>query len=85
MSWLPGICPNCGGKLQIDPSKDAAICEYCNTPFVTEKAIHIYNNPTIIAENVIINNPKSDFKIIGGRLIEYKGSSNIIHIPDGVG
>jgi len=25
--------------LQVDPSKDAAICEFCGTPFIVEKAI----------------------------------------------
>ena len=44
MSFIEGKCPNCGAPLKVDTSKDAAICEFCNTPYVTDKAIiHIHN------------------------------------------
>ena len=47
MELKEAVCPNCGAKLKVDPSKDAAICEYCDSPFVVEKAIanvHFGNN-----------------------------------------
>ena len=66
MKYVPAKCPNCGGALQVDAEKDAAICEYCKTPFVVEKAINNYNqsiqnqtinnNGTINVENVYIHN-----------------------------
>lgn len=40
---VPAICTQCGAKLEVDNSKDAAICPYCNTPFIVEKAINKYN------------------------------------------
>ena len=48
MSIIEGKCPNCGAPLKVDTSKDAAKCEFCNTPYVTEKAVtenhnYIYN------------------------------------------
>lgn len=43
MPLVPCKCPQCGGELNVDNSKDAAICEYCNTPFIIEKAITTYN------------------------------------------
>ena len=43
MPLVPAKCTNCGANLTIDSTKDAAICEYCHTPFVTEKAINNYN------------------------------------------
>ncbi|MBR4573360.1 MAG: hypothetical protein IKO16_00465 [Lachnospiraceae bacterium] len=43
-SLVPGICPQCGGKLKVDKTKDAAVCEHCGTPFIVEKAINIVNN-----------------------------------------
>ena len=32
-------CPNCGANITIDETKDAGLCEFCNTPFVTDKVI----------------------------------------------
>lgn len=43
MPLVPAICTQCGARLEVDPSRDAAICKYCNTPFITEKAINNYN------------------------------------------
>ena len=39
-------CTNCGANLEIDNTLDAAVCPYCNVPFVVEKAINNYNNTT---------------------------------------
>lgn len=63
MKIVAAKCPNCGGVLEVDIEKDAAICKYCNTPFIVEKAIENYNitnnyttvnNTTINAENINI-------------------------------
>lgn len=43
MPLVPAICSQCGALLQVDPSKDAAICPYCETSFVNEKVINNYN------------------------------------------
>lgn len=43
MPFVPAICTQCGSKLRVDSSKEAAICPYCRTPFVTETAINNYN------------------------------------------
>ena len=43
MPFVQAKCPNCGGFLAVDNAKDAAICQFCNTPFVVEKAINNYN------------------------------------------
>lgn len=48
-------CPNCGANINVDESKDAGICEYCNTPFVTEKAISHINNTSNNAQTIINN------------------------------
>ncbi|WP_051208895.1 zinc ribbon domain-containing protein [Butyrivibrio sp. WCD3002] len=39
MNLVAGKCPNCGAIINVDSSKDAAVCEYCKTPFIVEKAI----------------------------------------------
>ena len=50
MKLVPAKCPSCGANLKVDPEKEAAICEYCHTPFIVEKAINNYNT-TIINNN----------------------------------
>lgn len=43
MKIVAAKCTNCGGVLEVDAEKDAAVCKYCNTPFIVEKAIENYN------------------------------------------
>lgn len=47
---VPAICPQCGAQIKVDSQKEAAVCEYCNTPFVVDKAINTYNvgNTTVV-------------------------------------
>ncbi len=40
---VPAVCTQCGARLEVDPSQDAAVCPYCNTPYVVDKAIRNYN------------------------------------------
>ena len=40
MALVAAVCPNCGGKINVDDTKEAGVCESCGTPFVTEKVIH---------------------------------------------
>ena len=35
-------CTNCGGSLTVNPNLEAAICPFCNTPYIVEKAINNY-------------------------------------------
>ena len=56
MELTEGKCPNCGATVHVDPSKDAAICEYCSSPFVVEKAIKNVSNQNIhIGNNYVYN------------------------------
>lgn len=50
-------CTNCGGNLEVDNTKEAAICPFCNTPYVVEKAINQFNvsNSRIRVEKANIN------------------------------
>ena len=43
MSFLEAKCTQCGAFITVDDTKDAGVCEYCGTAFVTEKAIKYYN------------------------------------------
>lgn len=58
--FVQAKCPNCGGILAVDKDKDAAVCQYCNTPFIIEKAINNFNvqNMNVENANITINNGK---------------------------
>lgn len=43
MPLVPAKCTQCGANITVDDSKDAAICEFCGTAFITEKVINNYN------------------------------------------
>lgn len=59
MSIIEGKCPNCGAPLKVDTNNDAAICEFCNTPYVTEKAINA-GRDYIKNQNITNINAKQD-------------------------
>lgn len=52
MGLVAAKCTQCGANIEVDASKEAGICKYCGTAFITEKAI---NNYKINAEKVLVN------------------------------
>ena len=45
-------CTQCGANITVDDTKEAGICEFCGTAFITEKVINNYN----ITNNFNIDN-----------------------------
>lgn len=87
MPLVNAKCPNCGGTLQVDSGKDAAICPYCGSAFIVEKAINNYNVSYTVQHADVVNmygSVNQDFDVRGGILIEYKGNSPVVHVPDNV-
>ena len=86
MSLVPAKCTQCGSNLTVEPSQEAAVCPFCNTPFVTEKAINNYNIINNIQADVVnvFQTKESDFVIRGGVLEEYRGNNPEVYIPDNV-
>lgn len=88
MPFVQAKCTNCGANLEVDNSKDAAICPYCHTPYVVEKAINNYNTTnntfnSIHADNLNIEFEK-EFVIKAGELVEYNGAAVDVEVPEGV-
>lgn len=54
MPLVNAKCTNCGANLNVDNTKDAAICEFCGTPYIVEKAItnFIYNNQNNVEDEL---------------------------------
>ena len=46
MGFVAAKCTQCGANIEVDESKEAGVCKYCGTAFVTEKAINNYNTYT---------------------------------------
>lgn len=92
MSLVPAKCPECGGNINIDSEKKAAICEFCKAPFVVEDAINNFNttynvtNHNDIKADVVnvYESKEKDFIIKAGVLEGYTGEADIIKIPDNV-
>ena len=87
MSFVQAKCTNCGANLQVDSSKDAAICPCCHTPYVIAKAINYYaaNNTTKNIQASVGNvygNNDTDFKVYAGSLKRYTGRSIYVDTPD---
>lgn len=79
-------CTNCGANLEIDNTLDAAICPYCNVPFVVEKAISNYNTANHINAGVVnaYGGSSADFVVRGGVLEKYNGAAMEVVIPNSV-
>ena len=75
MAMVPAICTQCGGKILVDDTHDAGICEFCGTAFITEKAIINYKN-TINVDNAVINVVGMDAKNLLLRAKRYEEENN---------
>lgn len=74
----------------MDSSKDAAICPFCHTPYVVEKAINYYTTNNNVTNNIqadvvnVYGDSDADFKVCAGSLTKYTGASTHVTIPDNV-
>ena len=62
MPLVPAKCTQCGANIEIDDTKEAGICQYCGTAFITEKAINNYN--TYVTNNN--NFSGANINVVGG-------------------
>lgn len=85
MPFVQAKCTNCGANLQVDNSKEAAICPYCDSAYIVEKAINNYQITNHIQANVVnIYGEQQNFEIVAGKLVKYHGSSPDIVLPDNI-
>lgn len=88
MPLVNAKCTNCGGTLQVDNEKDTAVCPFCGSAFLVEKAVQNYH--VVVENNIradvvnIYNDRNKDFVIEAGILRSYRGSATRADIPEGV-
>ena len=86
MPLVQAKCTNCGANLEVDNTKDAAVCPSCGTPFIVEKAINNYNTTNNIRADVVnvYGGNGADFVIRAGTLEKYNGAATDVVIPNSV-
>lgn len=62
MALTMARCTNCGANLQVDMQKEAAVCEYCGSAFIVEKAVTNYYSPNISGSTINIYNAPTQAK-----------------------
>lgn len=66
MALVPAKCTHCGGKLEVDNTKEAAICPYCGQAYIVEQAINYITNNNNVSNTItnsmvfITNNTQAD-------------------------
>lgn len=53
MSLVAAKCTQCGANIEVDDTKEAGICKYCGTAFITEKTINNYNTYSVNNNNFL--------------------------------
>lgn len=80
MGLVAAKCTQCGANIEVDDSKEAGICKFCGTAFITEKAITNYN--TYVTNNN--NFAGANINVVGGDIDNYlKLANNAIDIANG--
>ncbi len=77
MPLVKACCTNCGAALEVDNNKEAAICPYCSTAYIVEKAINKYvmNVQNLNADVVNVILPDKDEQ-------EFKNAEALIKFED---
>lgn len=77
MPLVKAQCCNCGSALEVDASKEAAICPFCNTPYIVEKAILNANGSNSInIDNATINISTENVDNLLLRALEFENQEN---------
>lgn len=89
MPFVKAKCTNCGETLEVDSSREAAVCPSCGSAYIVENAVNNYNNhynyniSNNITDSVvnIYGGATNDFDIRGGVLVKYNGAATNVVIP----
>ena len=87
MPLINAKCTNCGANLEVDNAKDAAICPFCHSAYIVQKAINNYNVTNTIQNPGVVNicgGETNAFDIRGGVLQKYSGASMTPVVPENV-
>ncbi len=80
MPLVKAVCTNCGGALEVDSSKKAAVCPYCHEAYIVEEAVNKYTTHIehLHADSVTIN----DDRTAAARLEAGEANLKLKHWPE---
>lgn len=83
MGFLEAKCPACAKEIRVPDDSKRVYCAYCGSRFLRDAALAYAGALDKISSR---GTPfdESDFTIIGGTLVDYRGESVDIVIPEGV-
>ena len=70
MALIAAKCTNCGAALSVDNTKEAGICNFCNTAFITEKVVNNYVTNLNKTENITQHITKNIYAQEGKRSVD---------------
>lgn len=82
MNLIPCKCTNCGANMQVDESKDVAVCTFCGSSFLVERDMDLEDRMQEAADQYY--GFLFDFSIRDGVLVKYNGRAEKVVIPNGV-
>lgn len=74
MPLVQAKCTSCGANLNVDNTKDAAICEFCGTPYIVEKTINYESNT--FPSTFFQNSTKNPIDIVNEFLLYVSNSTD---------
>lgn len=84
MGFVAAKCTQCGANIEVDDTKEAGICKYCGTAFVTEQVINnveVTNHISDSVVNIYNNSDETYLETNAHKLISYKGEEEIVKVP----
>ena len=78
MGLVAAVCSQCGAGIKVDNSKEAGICEYCGTAYVTEKIINQYSSyvtNNYSGTNIFLGNEEGIEK-------DYRSANELLKLED---
>ena len=82
MNLISCRCSNCGANVQVDESKDTAVCTFCGSSFLVKKQESFDSISEDVANRYF--EFMLSFQIHDGVLVKYTGNSEKVVIPKGV-
>ena len=58
---VKAVCTQCGGQLEVDPAREAAVCPFCRTPYIVATAIHNFaiQQATVEHADIVVQQAES--------------------------
>lgn len=82
MEFMKAKCPVCAKCIQVPSDLEKPYCVYCGARFLRDAALAYAG--TVVSTAKVKQSDPSDFVIVGGTLVDYRGSAAEVSIPEGI-